>query len=816
VNPVDPGAGLTGAEARSRLVRDGPNKLDTEHRHSLLRDFANRLRNPLVLMLAAAGLILAATGDAPSFLIITFVLLLSIILDVVQEHRAGNAAERLKEKVSLTATVIRDGQRQEIQASALVQGDIILLAAGNLVPADGTLLQACNLYVNEALLTGESFPAEKHAAPDPGSPSGENRVLMGTSVVSGTATVLLTATGRQTQLGAISHGLGRPAPPSAFESAISAFSRMIVRLTLLLVLFSLLGNLLLHRPPLVSFLFAVALAVGLTPELLPMIASVSLAHGALRLSRKGVIVKRLTDIHDLGVMDVLCSDKTGTLTEGRVSLVRQVTPSGGEGRDIAELAAVNAAFETGLKSPLDDAILAAAPGASSGWHKLDEVPFDFERRRVSVLAEKDGCRRMIVKGAPEDIISLCQQTDQGVGPAPFGSSEQLLARQVLAGLGAEGLRVLAVAWREMPPDTQLAAMADESNLILAGFLAFRDPPKAGARSALGMLAQLGVSVKILTGDAPEVTRHVCQDLGLFTGGMLNGTEIAAMSEEALSARLADTQIFCRVSPAQKLRILSALRRQGHVVGYLGDGINDAPALHEAEVGFSVDSGVDIAKAAAGMILLRKDLGILAQGVREGRQTQANILKYIMMAASSNFGNMLSMAMGALVLPFLPMLPVQILLNNLLYDVSEIAIPMDHVDVSALRRPRHWDMRAIRNFMFVLGPISSLFDFATFYLLLHAWHAGEKLFHSGWFVESMATQILVIFIIRSATPWRSRPHPLLLATALPALGVAVALPFTPFGTTLGFVPLPPALMAALAGITLVYLATASMVRRWVLP
>ena len=807
-------AGLSAAEAAARLARDGPNQLQGTTRHGLLHAYIQRLRNPLVLMLALAGAILMATGDTPGFLIITAVLLLSLTLDVVQEHRAGDAAARLKEKVSLTSTAMRDGRRQDIAAAALVEGDIIFLSAGDLIPADGMLIEARDLYVNEALLTGESFPAEKQA-PAGATPDGRSQVFMGSSVVSGSATVRLTATGKRTQLGAVAHDLSKAAPPTAFEAEISGFSRMIVRLTLILVLATLLVNLLLHRPPLQSFLFAVALAVGLTPELLPMIVSVSLAHGALRLSRQGVIVKRLSDIHDLGAMDVLCSDKTGTLTEARICLEQQISPSGADSREVLELAAVNAGFETGLKSPLDDAILAAAPEGGTGWTKLDEVPFDFERRRVSVMAEKNGRRLIIVKGAPEDILAICQRQAMEGKTAPLDEAALAQVRQLLSRLGAQGLRALAVAWREMPADCHHAALTDEKALVLAGFLAFRDPPKADARAALAELAGLGVSVKIFTGDGPEVTQHVCQDLDIPAGNLLCGAQIAVMSEEALSARLADTQVFCRVTPAQKLRLLSALRRQGHVVGYIGDGINDAPSLHEADVGFSVDSAVDVAREAAGMILLRKDLGILAEGVREGRRTHANILKYVMMAASSNFGNMLSMAVGALLLPFLPMLPVQILLNNLLYDISEIGIPLDRVDEAVLSRPRRWNLDAIRRFMFVLGPVSSAFDFATFFILLRIWQADERLFHTGWFVESMATQILVIFIIRSATPWRSRPHPLLLATALGALAVALLLPITAIGRVIGFVPLPPTLMLTLTAITLGYLACVFLVRRLVM-
>ena len=824
-----PDQGLTSAEAEARLRQYGPNQVEAGGHRTLIHAFADRFRNPLVLMLAAAAAISAFTGDASSAIIIAVIVLMSMVLDVVQESRAGNAAEKLRARVSLSASVLRDGRQIEIPASRLVPGDMVRLMAGDLVPADGILSAARDLYVNEAALTGESFPAEKHAAEHATGASPQNLVFMGSSVVSGTASALLTATGRRTQLGAIAGSLRKPAPPTAFLLGVRDFGRMIVRITLLMVLFTLLVNLMLHRPPLQSFLFAIALAVGLTPELLPMIVSVTLAHGALRLSRKEVIVKQLSAMHDLGSMDILCSDKTGTLTEARIALVKQLNAMGGDSCDVLGLAQLNARFETGLKSALDQAIL-AAPGSPekpddlkhgelklgdlANWRKLDEVPFDFERRRVSVLVEGQGQRLVIVKGAPEDVLLLSSHYLSASGASqPFDDITRARAREVLKGLGADGLRSLAVAWRVAEPSCMDARIGGQSDMTFAGFLGFLDPPKQGAREALAELASLGVAVKILTGDGEDVTHHVCGKLGLDIQATLTGAQIAAMSDEALAARLAATSIFSRVTPPQKLRILSALRRQGHVVGYLGDGINDAPALHEADIGFSVDTGVDVAKEAASMILLRKDLGVLAEGVREGRRTYANILKYVMMGTSSNFGNMFSMAIGSLILPFLPMLPLQILLNNLLYDFSEIAIPMDRVDPAMLTKPHRWNMGAIRKFMMTIGPISSLFDFLTFYVLLDLFGANEATFHTGWFVESLATQVLVIFIIRTASPLRDFPHPALVATSLGAVAVAVILPFTGLGLWFGLLPLKLSLLGALALITAVYLVLVFFVRRW---
>ena len=807
--------GLSGSNALARLATYGPNRIDDHPGPSLLRAFLARFRNPLILVLTAAAAISAVTGDTPSFLIIVVILLLSIVLDVVQEYRAQNAAMRLREQVSLTATALRDGLAGEIPASRLVPGDVVLLSAGDLIPADCRLLDARDLYVNEALLTGEAYPTEKELSDAPTAALlPRNAVFMGCSVLSGTARVLVVATGRSTELGGIAGTLRKPPPETAFALGIRDFGRMILRLTVLLVLFALLINLLLHRPPLQSFLFALALAVGLTPELLPMIVSVTLAHGAMRLSHKRVIVKRLSAIHDLGSMDILCSDKTGTLTEADIKLTRSIDLNGMDCPAALKAGLLNAAFETGLKSPLDNAILAAGTIDLAAWKKLDETPFDFERRRVSVLVEGEGVRRIIVKGAAEDILAICTRFEQeGMPSEPLDAASHGKARQTFVNLGKEGYRVLGVAHQTVSESCERATISKGAEFVFLGFLAFLDPPKAGAGDTLRALAALGVTVKVLTGDSEDVTRHVCNALGLNVTGSLTGPEIATLSDEALSARLEQTTLFCRVTPPEKSRIIEALRRRGHVVGYLGDGINDAPSLHAADVGFSVDTGVDVAKDAASMIMLEKNLDVIVDGVREGRRTYANILKYVMMGTSSNFGNMFSMAGGALLLPFLPMLPIQILLNNLLYDLSETAIPLDHVEDELLARPRRWDIRVVRRFMFLVGPISSVFDFVTFWLLLRVFSAGPALFHSGWFVESLATQILVIFIIRSAHPFLNLPHPALVVTSLVAAGIALVLPYTAFGGWFGFVPLAPALLGALALTTALYLCTVYVVRRW---
>ena len=736
--------GLSSAEVVARRLRCGPNTLEKRRRLSLSLKFLSRFRNPLVLILLAAAAVSALTGDLASFIIISTIVLMSAALDTVQEHRAEEAAEHLKVSVALKEQVLRDGLEVTVLGEDLVPGDVVLLSAGDLVPADGRLLEARDFFVNEALLTGESFPTEKHAR-DEGVDSPEvanatNAAFMGSSVMNGSARLMVCGTGLATQLGEISSSLRRTPPPSALDLGTHKFGMLIVRFTEVLVLFVLLINLLFQRPWLESFLFAVALAVGLTPELLPMIVSVTLARGAIRMAKAQVIVKRLGAIHDLGSMDVLCTDKTGTLTEAKIKLARQVTLSGIGSERVLDLAWLNSHFQAGLRNPLDAAILESGPPRGEGWSKIDEAPFDFQRRCVSVLVEREGHRLLITKGAPEDVIRCASRYEEPGKPdlLPLDDTARIRATKLFDGLSADGFRALGVAWREMKPDCAAASAADERDLVFSGFIVFFDPPKASAGAAIAALGLKGVGVKILTGDNEHVTQHVCSELGIPITGLLTGAEIEKLSDESLAARLEETNIFCRVTPVQKNRVILGLKHRGHVVGFLGDGINDAPSLHTSDVGISVDGAVDVAKDAADIILLQQDLGALDRGIIEGRRAFGNIMKFIMMAMSSNFGNMFSMAGATLILPFLPMLPVQILLNNLLYAVSEMPIPMDEVDSEITERPEHWDMRFIRNFMLVLGPVSSIFDFLTFGLLLLVFHANEALFQTGWFIESLAT------------------------------------------------------------------------------
>jgi P-type Mg2+ transporter len=811
--------GLSGAEAAARLIRFGPNLIHAERKRALLLQFLSKFRNPLVIILLTASALSAVTGDAISFFIIGAIVLASVTLDFVQEYRAGQAAEHLRQSVAVRGQVLREGKPLEIPLAEMVPGDVALLAAGSLVPCDGRVLESKDFFVNQALLTGEPFPVEKAPGEFPGEPdilAAGNTVLWGTSVISGTAKVLMCRTGQNTELGEIADTLLAKAPPTAFEQGTQRFGFLILRMTVLLVLFVLLVNAFFHRPWLESFLFAVALAVGLTPELLPMVVSVTLSRGALRMAANKVIVKRLASIHNLGSMGVFCTDKTGTLTEARIHLERHMDPLGRESERVLQLAYFNSYFETGLKSPLDDAILEHQEIDVTGWRKIDEVPFDFERRRVSVLLENGTTRLLVVKGAPEDILRLSVRYEAG-GEAGLHLLDEPARTSVNAqfeGLSREGFRVLGIASRQVGMDHPHAVMGDEAELVFAGFAAFLDPPKESAKKALAGLAADRIAVKVITGDNELVTQHICAQLDLPVTGMLTGAEIQQLGDQALGVRVEQVNLFCRVTPAQKNRVILALKRRGHVVGYLGDGINDAPSLHSADVSISVDSAVDVAKAAADMILLERDLGVLHAGVIEGRRTFGNIMKYIAMGTSSNFGNMFSMAGAALFLPFLPMLPVQILLNNLLYDVSELPIPLDRVDDDYLSRPRHWDMKFIRNFMLLVGPVSSVFDFLLFYIMLAVFHAGESLFHTGWFIESMATQVLVIFIIRTRkNPFKSRPNPWLVACSLTVVAVAVLLPFTPAGVYLGFVAPPAVFFLILILLLLAYLLAVEGVKQW---
>ena len=816
----DSPAGLTTAQAEQSGLQFGPNSFRPPAAHALIWQFLSRFKNPLVVVLLIASGVSALTGEVTNFAIISVIVLLSVSLDFVQEFRANVAADKLRQSVSVRATVLRDGQAVSIPLHEVVPGDVALLAAGDLVPADALVLQAKDFFVNQSLLTGEAYPVEKHAGlvgpQDSEIQDASNAVFMGTSVIGGSAKILVVKTGMQTEMGDIAHSMAEPAQVTSFELGTRRFGMLIMWLTVVLVLFVLLVNAWFHKPWLESFLFAVALAVGLTPELLPMVVSITLSRGAIRLAKLKMIVKRQTAIQDLGSMDVFCTDKTGTLTEAKIRLENHLDLNGQVSNQVLLLAYLNSYFETGLKSPLDEAILSHQLLDVSPWQKIDEIPFDFERRCVSVLID-DGARRWLVaKGAADEIVKLCTHASLQQDAAPVDMDEinsDRIHAQYHA-MEAQGLRVLGVAWREVPRDHALALINDESELVLAGFAAFLDPPKASAASALAKLQRAGVAIKVITGDSDLVTRHVCGQLGIEVQGVLLGKEIALLDEPSLQRRVEHVNLFCRVNPSQKQQVIRALKANGHVVGYMGDGINDAPSLHAADVGLSVDSAVDVAKAAADMILLEQDLNVVHAGVLEGRRTFGNIMKYIMMGTSSNFGNMFSMAGAALFLPFLPMLPTQILLNNILYDISEIPIPLDEVDAEEIAQPRILELGFIRNFMLIIGPISSLFDFLTFYVLLKVLSAHEALFQTGWFVESLCTQVLVIFVIRTrGNPFKSKPHPLLALTSLSIVALAIVLPLTPLGAYFGFVAPPLDFYLILLGMTLIYLVFVQTVKTY---
>ena len=812
--PADPRPGLTSAEARARLARYGANELTPPRRFEALLEILRLLANPLVLVLLTASSVSALLGQAFSAGVIAVMVALGVALNFVQAYNSQRAARRLRERVGQRATVIRDGGEREIPVGEVVPGDLVRLSAGDLVPADARLVSAKDLFLNEAALTGESLPTEKHAAAngaDVALPP-EQSVWRGTSVVSGLGLARVVRTGGATEFGRVSAQLARRAPETEFERGTRQFGIMIVQVVLVLTVFVFFVNAVLHRDPLESFLFAVALAVGLTPELLPMIVSVTLARGAVRMAARKVIVKRLAAIENFGSMDILCSDKTGTLTRGEMGLALHVSVQGEDDEAVIRLAALNATHQTGLRSPMDEALLRHAHPDIAGAVRIDEVPFDFERRRVSVVVEEAGSRLLVTKGAPESVMAACAFVVLDGAAKLLDEEARGRAEALFRRLSADGYRVLGVASGSVPT-RHAYGRDDEHDLTLAGFVAFIDPPREGAGAAMAALRADGVEVKILTGDTELVAQKICRDLGIETGTLVTGETVERMSDLALGAVAERTVVFARVSPVQKNRIVQALRARGHVVGCLGDGINDAPALRTADVGISVQNAVDVAKDAADIILLEKSLAVLHDGVGEGRRSFGNIMKYVLMGTSSNFGNMLSMAVASVLLPFLPMLPVQILLNNLLYDLAQVAIPSDRVDRTYMLKPRRWNIGFIRRYMLVLGPLSSLYDFLTFGVMLVVFHARDSLFRTGWFIESLATQTLVIFVIRTAAPaWSSRPSGALAAGVAACLGVGVLLPFTPVGPLLGFTPPPPLFFGVLALMVATYLLLVEAVKR----
>ena len=821
--------GLSEAEADARLKQVGTNEIAREKRQSALMRLLSNIRNPLVLLLLALGVLSYLTGDLRAMVVIFVMVILGVVLRFFQEMRADNAAEKLKAMVSNTATLVRDGKEAEVSLKMLVPGDIIRLAAGDMVPADVRVLSAKDLFLNQAALTGEALPVEKKPVPAPADVQNPldlpNLCFLGSNVESGSGTAVVIHTGERTYFGSLAASIVGQRELTSFDKGVNKFTWLMICFIAVMVPAVFLINGLSKHNWLEAFLFAMAVAVGLTPEMLPMIVTVNLSKGALAMARKKVIVKRLNAIQNFGAMDVLCTDKTGTLTQGKIVLERHLDANGDPSELVLQYGYLNSFHHTGLKNLLDEAILDHEEleerlKAKEKYRKIDEIPFDFVRRRMSVIVEDQiGLNTLICKGAVEEVMRLCTRVNLHGELVAVEPEHDVKRRQIADDLNGQGFRVIALAYKEMPgsSDDPVYSVKDESDLILLGFLAFLDPPKDTAAEALKRLHGLNVDVKVLTGDNEIITAYICREVGMPVENLLLGSRIEAMRETELAEAANATSIFARLAPAHKERVIRALQSKGHVVGFMGDGINDAPALKAADVGISVDSAVDIAKESSDIILLENSLLVLEQGVLEGRRVFGNIIKYIKMAASSNFGNMFSVVGASAFLPFLPMLPIQVLTNNLLYDFSQTTIPTDEVDADWLTKPRQWRIDKILRFILFIGPISSIFDYLTFFMMLYVFNCWENpaLFHTGWFVESLFTQTLIIHIIRTnKIPFiESRASWPLILTSLIIVSVGAWLTVSPLANTLGFVPLPPTYWLFLAAMLLCYAVLTQVVKTW---
>ena len=804
--------GLPEEEARARLEVYGPNTVRAEERYRTLALLRRQIESPLVLILVFAALVSLALRDWVDATLILVIVCASAVLGFLQERRASNVMAFLSARLALTSRVRRDGATVRVPSATLVPGDIVSLSAGDLVPADGVLLDAEDFLVVESSLTGEAMPVEKRPGIVPTEAAIAQRtncVFLGGSVRSGTATLLVVATGRDTVYGAIVEHVGQRPPDTEFTRGMRQFGYTLLRIMTVMVLFVLLLNLLFQRPAIESMLYAVALAVGLSPELLPAIVSVTLSSGARRMAQRGVLVRRLEAIENLGSMDVLCTDKTGTLTEGVIALEACVDIAGRRSETVRQLAYLNASLETGIENPLDVAIINAGPGpggAPQHFGKIDEIPYDFQRKRLTIVVEKAGgdAALMIVKGAFDPLLAACSHAAGDAGPVPLDTALRDRLQRAYRTQSTAGYRVLGVAMKTVARRADYD-VRDEVDLCFEGFLIFLDRPKASAPALIDALAELGVRLKVISGDNRYVTGHLAASVGLDQSAMLTGEEIGALSDEALWQRARETDVFVEVDPHQKERIVRALQRTGHVVGYLGDGINDAPALHTADVGISVEGAVDVARESADILLLGPDLDVLRSGIEDGRRAFANTMKYISVTTSANFGNMISMALGTVFLPFLPLLPKQILLNNLISDMPCMALGGDAVDSETVARPARWSIRNIRNFMLVFGMLSTAFDLLTFLVLRYAFDAQDDVFRTAWFVLSLITELVALLTLRTWRPvWRSMPRPLLLGITVAAAFVAIALPYLDaLARALGFVPLGAAMMAALLAIVGAY-------------
>ena len=806
--------GLGSDEARQRLVRYGSNLLKPQKRSNAFTLLLAQFNSPIILILLFATGLSFFLHDPVNALIILIIVLVSGLLGFWQEYSATNAVEKLLAMVQIKATVLRDGSPHEIPVEEIVPGDVVILNAGDVVPGDCLVDESKDLFVDEATLTGETYPVEKSVGVLAAeTPLGKrtNALWMGTHVISGNATALVATTGKQTEFGKVSERLKLRPQETEFERGIRRFGYFLMEVTLVLVIAIFAINVYLARPVLDSFLFSLALAVGLTPQLLPAIISINLARGAKRMARAKVIVKRLASIENFGSMNVLCSDKTGTLTEGNVRLQSAIDVAGTSSDKVLLHAYLNAFYETGFTNPIDEAIRAHRQFDLSGHSKVDEIPYDFLRKRLSVLVAHDNSHLMVTKGALKNVLDVCSHAENGAGAVVDIAPLREQIQKQFEEFSSKGLRTLGVASKNMG-SASLMGKADETDMTFLGFLVLFDPPKPNIVETIASLKRLGVSLKIITGDNRLVAASVSQQLGLSSTKILAGPDLRQMSDGALLNQVVGVDVFAEIEPNQKERIILALKKAGNVVGYMGDGINDASALHAADVGISVDSAVDVAKEAADIVLLEKNLEVLVQGVREGRTTFANTLKYVFMATSANFGNMFSMAGISLFLPFLPLLPMQILLTNLLTDFPEMTIATDHVDSEMVDYPRRWNIVAIRKFMITFGLVSSVFDFLTFGALLLLLHATQVQFRTGWFLESVISACLVVLVIRSRKPFfKSRPAKSLLVATLLTVVATVILPYTPVGGIFGFSPLPLSYVLLIAIIVILYIFSAEMVK-----
>ncbi|HEU5170006.1 MAG TPA: magnesium-translocating P-type ATPase [Gemmatimonadales bacterium] len=804
--------GLSSAEAARRLRLYGPNEIREQRPLSRLTVLLSQLRSPLLLLLVFAAGAAALTGAWLDALIVLTIVVATVGVGYSREYSARAATAALRARIRARAQVLRDRQPTTIPVEEVVPGDVVLLSAGSLVPADAVILEAADFFVSEAVLTGESFPVEKRpgsVAPSANLPERTNCVFLGTNVRSGTARCLVVRTGSATHFGAIAGRLVLRPPETEFDRGVRRFGYLLTSAMLVMVLLVFVAHMFRGRPPVETLLFSVALAVGLSPELLPAILSVNLARGAQLMAQRGVLVRRLNAIENLGSIDVLCTDKTGTLTEGVVRLEGAYTFAGAASAEALEIGACNAALETGLANPLDDAILEARRPDVSRLRKLAEIPFDFVRKRVSVVVEGPDGARLLMKGAFDHVLEACTTLADATPLDAAGRDE--LARRYEEWSG-RGIRVLAVAARAIERKSSYDR-DDERDASFVGFLTFLDRPKEDASQAVAELAGLGVAVKLITGDNRLVARHVAALVGMRTDRLLTGDDLDELHDEALWHAAERTDLFVEVDPNQKERIILSLKKTGHVVGFLGDGVNDAPAMHAADTSLSVEHAVDVAREAADFVLLERDLDVIRRGIEEGRRTFANTLKYVLTTTSANLGNMLSMAVASLFLPFLPLLAGQILLNNFLSDVPAVGLADDHVDPELVNRPRRWDMGFIGRFMAEFGVLSSAFDLVTFGLLLGVFRAAPALFRTGWFVESLLTELVIALVVRTRRPFfRSRPGTLLLTSTLALVAVTFAIPYLPFVGLLGFVHLPAALLAALAGITGLYVIATELLKR----